>query len=181
MPRSGDVLIEERGRHAQSGRNVVEAVHLDVLRQNVLRIHVHTHQSFHRCGVLGAIQALDRHIARLRTFGVGVERVLHPGDERIHILLRRLRIARRRHQMSAQLAQGLLPDPRVIRRGLEIQAVQREAADLRARVVAGEAVGVRASRDVDPLRLRRAGCRPRSARWLLVGKAPRRRSGPPAQ
>ena len=73
---------------------------------------------------------------------MGIERVLHPGNERIHILLRRLGVARRRHQMSAQFAQGLLPDLRVIRRGLEVQAVQREAADLRARVVAGEAVGV---------------------------------------
>ena len=44
--------------------------------------------------------------------------------------------------MSAQLAQRLLPDLRVIRRGLEVQAVQREATDLRARVVAGDAVGV---------------------------------------
>ena len=74
LPRRGDVLIEERGRHAQSGRDIVEAVHLDVLRQNFLRVHVHPHQRFHRRGVLGAVQALDRHIARLGTFGMSVER-----------------------------------------------------------------------------------------------------------
>src|SRR5262245_11517564 len=73
---------------------------------------------------------------------VGVERVLYPTDERIQILLRRLRTAGRRHQMSAQLAKRLLPDLRVIRCGLEVQAVQREAADLRAAVVARDAVGI---------------------------------------
>ena len=64
VPRRGNVLIEERGRHAQGGRDIVEALHLDVLRQNFLRVHVHAHQRFHRRGVLGAVQALDRHIAR---------------------------------------------------------------------------------------------------------------------
>ena len=37
VPCGGDVLVEERGGHAQSGRNVVEAVDLDILRQDVLR------------------------------------------------------------------------------------------------------------------------------------------------
>ena len=43
--------------------------------------------------------------------------------------------------MSAQLAQGLFPDLRVIRRGCKIQSVQREATGLQACVVAGDAVG----------------------------------------
>ena len=64
LPRRGNVLIEERRRHAQGGRDIVEALHLDVLRQNFLRIHVHAHQRFHGRGVLGAVQALDRDIAR---------------------------------------------------------------------------------------------------------------------
>ena len=142
VPRSGDVLVEECGRDAQCVGNVVETIYLDVLRQNVLRIDIHTHQSFHRCGVLGAVQALDGHIAGLRTLGVGIERVLHPGNKCIHIRCWRLGVAWRRHQMSAQFAQSLFPGARVIRRGLEIQGVQREAADLGARVVAGGQQGV---------------------------------------
>ena len=72
---------------------------------------------------------------------MSVERVLHPRNKRIHILLRRLWTARRRHLMSAQLAQGLFPDLRVIRRRCKIQSVQREATGLQACVVAGDAVG----------------------------------------
>ena len=129
---------------------------------------------FHRRGVLGAIQTLDRHMARLRTFGMGVEGVLHPGDERIDILLRRLRTARRRHQMSAQFAQRFLPDLRVIRGGLEVQAVQREAAGLRARVVAADAVGVQHR----AMWIRR-GSPQASAPPLGSAKPPERRSEPP--
>ena len=140
VPRRGHVLIEERGRYAQGVRDVVEAFHLDVLRQNVLRVHVHAHQGLHRRGVLGAVQALDRHIAGLRTLGVGVERVLHPGDERLDILLRRLRTARRRHLIPAQLAQRLLPDLSVVRRGLKVQSFQRKTTHLCAGAVAGDAV-----------------------------------------
>src|SRR5262249_22269988 len=71
VPSRGNVLIEEGGRYGQGVRDVVEALHLDVLRQNLLRIHVHAHQSFHRRGILGAVQTLHRHIAGLRTFGLG--------------------------------------------------------------------------------------------------------------
>src|SRR5207247_6214855 len=84
-------------------------------------------------------------MARLRSPDTGVERVLHPADEPLHILLRRLRTAGRRHQMSAQLAQRLLPNFRVIRCGacgLEVQGVQCEAADLRAAVVAADAISI---------------------------------------
>ena len=88
LPGGGDVLAQEGGRHGQRSRNVVEAVDLDVLRQDVRRFQVHTHQRLHRRGVLRAVQTLDRNMARLRSFGMGVERVLHPADERIDILLR---------------------------------------------------------------------------------------------
>ena len=104
VPGRGNVLVQECGRDAQGGRDVVEAVDLDVLRQHVLGIHVHTHQSFHRSGVLSPVEALDGHIARFRTLGVGVERALHPGRERIDVLLVRLGRARRRHQVAAELA-----------------------------------------------------------------------------
>src|SRR5580693_6593049 len=44
--------------------------------------------------------------------------------------------------MAAQLAQRLLPDLRVIRSGLQVEAIEREAAGLQSGVVAGDAVGV---------------------------------------
>ena len=128
------------GDTRRAAGDIVKAFDLDVLRKDVLCLHVHAHQRFHRGGILGSIQALDRHIACLRTFGTRVEGVLHPGDERIDILLRGLRISRRRHQTSAQFAQRLFPDLRVLRRSLEVQTVQREPAALHARVVARGAV-----------------------------------------
>ena len=142
VPRSGDVLIEERGRDAQSGRDVVEAVHLDILRQDVLRIHIHAHQSFHRRGVLGAVQALDRHIAA--PFGpLGWESSVFS-----------IQAANESTSFCGGwgLPGGGIKCPRSLRSAfsqicassgaaLEIQTVQREAADLRARVVAGDAVG----------------------------------------
>ena len=172
VPRRGHVLIEERGRYAQGVRDVVEAFHLDVLRQNVLRVHVHAHQGLHRRGVLGAVQALDRHIASLRTLGVGVERVLHPRDERLDILLRRLRTARRRHLIPAQLAQRLLPDLSVVRRGLKVQSFQRKTTHLCAGAVAGDAVRLSPSPDVDSRR---------SARRRWSPETPETRAEPEAR
>ena len=52
------------GRRGQDGGDVVEALHLNILRQNVLLVHLDTQESFHRRGVFGAIQALHRHVAR---------------------------------------------------------------------------------------------------------------------
>src|SRR5262245_47208684 len=48
VPRRSNVLFEKRGRNAQGVRDVVETLHLDVLRQNFLRVHVHAYQSFYR-------------------------------------------------------------------------------------------------------------------------------------
>src|ERR1019366_6578209 len=138
---SGDVLVEERGGHAQSYRHVVKAVDPDILGQDVLCVHVHTHQSFYGGGVLGTIEALDRHMARLRTFGVGGEGVLHPVYEGIDIPLRRLGGAGGRHQVAAELAESLLPDLRVVGGALEVEGVECDAAGFQARVVAGDTVG----------------------------------------
>ena len=44
--------------------------------------------------------------------------------------------------MSSQLPKRLLPDLRVIRRGLEIQTLQHNAADPGTGVVAGDAIGI---------------------------------------
>ena len=114
LPRGGDVLVQERGRHAQSNRDIVKASDLDVLRQDVRRFTSTPTKAFTDAAYSVRFRPLDRHIARLRTFGMRVERVLHPGNERIDILLRRLGLPRWRHQTSAQLAQGLLPNLRIL-------------------------------------------------------------------
>ena len=44
--------------------------------------------------------------------------------------------------MSSQLPKRLLPDLRVIRRGLEIQTLQHNAAHPGTGVVAGDAIGI---------------------------------------
>ena len=132
VPSGDDVLIQESRRYIQNGRDIVKTSDLNVLREYVLFVHIHTDQSLHRSGVLGSIQALDRHITCFKPFGVRVETVFHPSHERIDIFLWRLRIARRRHQTSAQLAQRLFPDLRVLCRSLEVEGVQGEPTDLYA-------------------------------------------------
>src|SRR5262249_5604576 len=118
------------------------------------RLQFNTHQRLDRRDVLRAVQALERNATRLRCLlddarlracafaRMHVERVLHPTDERIHVLLRRLRTAGRRHQMSAQLAQRLPPAPPAPRSAWEPRAAKRGPADLRAAVVAADAVGI---------------------------------------
>ena len=140
--RGVDVLIQERGRRRQDGGDVVETFHLNILRQSVLLVHIDTQESSHRRSVLGAAEALDRHVARRLTLGVGIEIILHPRAERIDILLLRLGITGRRHQTPSQLAQDLLPDLRVLRGRLEVHAVQGQAAGPGSRIMAADAVAV---------------------------------------
>ena len=45
LPGGRDVLVQERGRYAKRRRDIVKASDLDVLRQDVLCVHVHTHQT----------------------------------------------------------------------------------------------------------------------------------------
>ena len=61
-----DVLLEERRRDAQHGRDVVEAVAGDVLGQHRLHVDVEAQHRLDRARVLGAIETVQADIARAR-------------------------------------------------------------------------------------------------------------------
>ena len=142
VARDADVLLEERRRHAERRRDVVEAVDLDLGRQELGRVDVDADEVVDGGRVLGAIQALDRHVAGARHHGVAVDRALEPGDERVDARLLGLRPARRRHEPAAQLAHGGLEDLRLERHGIGAHAFEHEAARGLGRVMAFDAVGL---------------------------------------
>src|SRR6185312_69843 len=137
-----EVLVEEGGRGGEGEGDIIEALDLNVLRENVFFVDVHAEQGFHGCGVLGTVQALDTYVARGRPFGMRVERRLHPRGERFDFFAGRLGGARRRHEVAAQVAQGLFPNGGVGRGVGEIEFVEGESSGFEFGVVAGDAIFV---------------------------------------
>ena len=135
-----DVLLDKCRRNTEPGGDIVETADRGVLRQDVLRFDIDSHQRLHCSDVFRAAHALNAHVRGLRQCRVGVEFGFEISDERIHFLLLGLLRARRRHQTAAQLADRLLPDRRIVRRGIDVQVIQREPADLGLRAVAGRAI-----------------------------------------
>ena len=80
--RRDHVLLDERRRHLQAARDVVEVLDLFVLRQELARVDVEREQIADRVRVLLAVQPLrrDRGIAVLARRD-RVERALEPRDE----------------------------------------------------------------------------------------------------
>ncbi len=70
VARCCQVLIEESRRGSQRFGDIVEPFDLNVLRQDLLLIHVHADKRLHGGCVLSAIQALNRHISGLRTLNL---------------------------------------------------------------------------------------------------------------
>ncbi len=64
--RRGDVLIEERRRHRQHARHVVESVGLIVLGQERCRIDLEPEQILDGGGVLRAVQSMQRDATWIR-------------------------------------------------------------------------------------------------------------------
>ncbi len=111
VPGCLDVLLEIGRRGPQHCRDVVETVAGNVLRQHVGDVDIEAQHRLDRIGVLGAVHPVHAHGSRRGTrLGSRVELSFHPMHELIDGLIRRLRIARRRHQVPAQLAYRLLPD-----------------------------------------------------------------------
>ena len=135
-----DVLLDECRRNTEPGGDIVETADSGVLRQDVLRFDIDSHQRLDCSDVFGAAHALNAHVRGPRQCRVGVEFRFEISDERIHFLLLGLLRARRRHQTAAQLADRLLPDRRIVRHGIDVQVIQREPADLGLRAVAGRAI-----------------------------------------
>ena len=81
------VLLDERRRRAERGRDVREAVDLDLGRQVFLGIDLDVEQRLHGVRVLGAAQALRRDVAGLLR-RVLVDRALEARDEAVDLLRR---------------------------------------------------------------------------------------------
>ena len=115
VARRRDVLIEERRRGAQHGRDVVESVARDVLGQHRLDVDFEPQHRVDLARVLGAVQTMEcRHCpardARRRRHRAGP-----PSSETKEsmVWLIRLRLTGRWHQAAAQLAHRLFPGLRI--------------------------------------------------------------------
>ena len=140
--RRRQILLEQRRRHAQHVRDVVEAVALVVGRQELGRVDLERQQIAHGVAVLGAVQAVDRRLAGLgRRQRALVQPPLEVGDEAVVRLGIGARPAQRRHLPAAQLAGDLLEELRVSRHVIEVDALERQAGLAARGVVALEAVG----------------------------------------
>jgi len=96
-------------------------------------------QRLHGVRVFGAGEALRRDVARVLRC-VLVDRALERGDEAVDLCGGRLRLAGRRHEPTAQLADRGLELLGVLRHGLERHAVERDLAGELGGVVALRAV-----------------------------------------
>ena len=91
--RRDHILLDERRRHLQAGRDVVEAVHDVIGGQHARGIEVDGEEIANRIRVLLAIEPVQHdRVRHVRLTGGLVERRLEPGDERIGC---------RRHQAAA--------------------------------------------------------------------------------
>ena len=159
LARRGQVAVDERRRHPEGGRDVVEPVARVVGREQLRRIDLNGQQVADRVGVLGAVQAMEHR----RPAGVGVERGravepgLEPAREPVVRLAIRTRPPHRGHEAGPQLAHHLLPHLGTRRHVVHVQEVQRQAGGLEGLVVAGDAVAV----EQRPL-WGRSGCRARA-------------------
>ncbi len=142
LARDAEVLLEERGRDAERRRDVVEAVDLDLVRQVLLRVDLDAEQVLHRRGVLGAVQALHRRVARARLVRVAVDRGFSPAHELLDVLLIRSRVAGRRHQPAAQLADRGLEHLGLRGDGVGADAFEHDAACCFGLVMTVGAVGL---------------------------------------
>ena len=101
-----------RRRHAQHLGDVVEAFARHVGRQHRARVDAHAEQLLDGRRVLGAVHAVQRDTAGLRTARRGrlVEIALERHDQRVGFVGVGTRLAGRRHEAAAQLADDLLED-----------------------------------------------------------------------
>jgi hypothetical protein len=137
--RGEDVLVDEVRRHLQRGGVVVEVALQVVVGQQGPCIDVQPEQVADGVLVLAPIQAAQRHASGRRSrVGRGVNLLFQPGDERRDRLIVRALRAGGRHQATAQLANHLLSNLRMLRCA-QIQPAQHQTALLRAVVVAAKA------------------------------------------
>ena len=143
LARGRQILLEERRRHFQHVRDVVEPVRLVVRGKKRRGVDVECQHVVNGGRVLGAVQAMKRRAARVR---LRERRAIDRGFER-----RRERVDRRflgpghalrRHHAAVELPNDFFPDVRAIgdARQVDRVLVEHETAGLEPRVVAADAV-----------------------------------------
>ena len=164
LARSGQVALEERRRHRENVRHVVEAQVRIVGGQQRAAVDLQPQQVANRVGVLGTVQAMGGRAAGIRIGRAGaVEgRLQHGGRGAVGVPVRP-RPTGRRHRPGAQLAHDLFPRFGVLAHVLDTHPVQRESGRPQPVVVAGYAVAIQ-----DRPGLSRRG---RRARFLRLGSA----------
>ena len=107
--RRDHVLLDERRRHLQARRNVVEPFHHIVSRQHSGRVEIHREEIANGVRVFLAIEPMqDDFVRHVRLTGRLVERGLEERDQPVGRRGIRLPRSRRRHHASAHLAHRLL-------------------------------------------------------------------------
>ena len=141
--RRRQVLLQERGRNTQRAGHVVETFYFYFTRQDLLGVYFHPHQFFDRGGEFGAVQSLDRHVARMfGGVGMRIDGVFKVGNQGVDRFLRGLVLPGGRHQATTQADNGFFPHLRVVTGLIEAEGVQIEAAGPIFAVMAFDAVSL---------------------------------------
>ena len=135
----GNVRFDERRRHGQGPRHVVEAPARVVCRKELGRVDLEAEQITDRVRVLGAIQTMEPGRGQVGD-GVSIELVFQPGNQRLAHGRLGPGHARRRHHAGPKLPHDLFAYLRLIAEAGQIKCVQRETRGLDRLVVAGHAV-----------------------------------------
>ena len=142
LHRRGDVALNQRRRHAQRLRDVVEALARAIGRQQRAHVDVERRAGREsrwrtRCDSADAAPASSRLAPATST---ARSRRVSSSVAKRRARRARARRAARRHHAGADLPDDLLPRLGVGADARDVQRVERQAASLRALVVAGDAV-----------------------------------------
>ena len=123
--RREDVAVEQRRRHREDVRHVVEAEIRVVGRQQRAAVDIERQQVAHRVGVLAPVQPVDGGAARIRVCRGGkVQGVLERGGDGVVGGRVGPPPAGRRHRAGPQLAHHLFPGVGVVAHACGVQRVQ---------------------------------------------------------
>ena len=130
------VALDQHGRDSERAGDVVEPEARVVAGQKLLRVDVQREQIADGVRVFRAVQPVQRRPAGIRrACGEPIELGLEVRDELLLLLLVRPRFARRRHHARPELAHDLLP---LLGRSsdlVDVQAVEVEPGEQRARAL----------------------------------------------
>ena len=143
LRRRRHVGLHQRRRDAEHAGHVVEALARVVAGQEGRGVHRQRQQIANGVGVLRPVQPVQHRRAGVgRRRGRPIDRGFHRGREPVERDAVRAWRVGRRHHAGPHLARDLLPHLRVLAGARHRQPVEREAAGLQPRVVAGDAVAI---------------------------------------